>query len=43
MEYRAHMMGGTVAFEEPGVGTHIVLTCSLTLLRKGRSQDRRSA
>ena len=43
MEYRAHMMGGTVAFEEPGVGTHIVLTCSLALLRKGRSQDRRSA
>jgi PAS domain S-box-containing protein len=43
MEYRAHMMGGTVAFEEPGVGTRVVLSCPLNLLRPGRSQDRQSA
>jgi PAS domain S-box-containing protein len=43
MEYRAHMMGGTVAFEEPGQGTRVVLSCALNLLRPGRSHDRRSA
>lgn len=43
MEYRAHMMGGTVSFEEPGVGTRVVLSCPMHLLRPGRSQDRRSA
>jgi two-component system, NarL family, sensor histidine kinase UhpB len=43
MEYRAHMMGGTVAFEEPGTGTRVVLSCALHLLRPGRSQQRRSA
>jgi PAS domain S-box-containing protein len=43
MEYRAHMMGGTVAFEEPGVGTRVLLSCSLNLLRPGRSHVRRSA
>ena len=43
MEYRAHMMGGTVAFEEPGVGTRVVLSCALNLLRSDRQQHRRSA
>jgi two-component system, NarL family, sensor histidine kinase UhpB len=43
MEYRAHMLGGSVAFEEPGTGTRVVLTCALNLLRQGRSQDRRTA
>ena len=43
MEYRAHMMGGSVAFEEPGVGTRVVLSCPMHLLRPGRTQDRRSA
>jgi PAS domain S-box-containing protein len=41
MEYRAHMMGGTVAFEEPGPGTRVALACPLTLLRPGRTAGRR--
>jgi len=43
MEYRAHMLGGAVAFEEPGVGTRVVLSCPMHLLRPGRNQDRQSA
>jgi PAS domain S-box-containing protein len=44
MEYRAHMMGGTVAFEEPGSGTRVSLACPLNLLRPGKnSGDRKSA
>jgi two-component system sensor histidine kinase UhpB len=42
MEYRAHMMGGSVSFEEPGVGTRVVFSCPLSLLRD-RNQQRRSA
>jgi hypothetical protein len=37
------MMGGAVAFEEPGQGTRVVLSCPLNLLRPGRNHDRRSA
>jgi two-component system, NarL family, sensor histidine kinase UhpB len=43
MEYRAHTMGGTLAFEEPGVGTRVVLGCALNLLRGVRQTQRRSA
>jgi signal transduction histidine kinase len=44
MEYRAHMMGGTVAFEEPGSGTRVALACPLNLLRPGKTNgDRKSA
>jgi two-component system, NarL family, sensor histidine kinase UhpB len=43
MEYRAHMMGGTVAFEEPGVGTRVALACPLNLLRQGRSNGARES
>ena len=43
MEYRAHMLGGSVAFEEPGVGTRVVLSCPLNLLRSGRTPQRQSA
>jgi len=42
MEYRAHMMGGSVNFEEPGVGTRVVFSCPLSLLRD-RNQERRTA
>lgn len=41
MEYRAHMMGGTVAFEEPGEGTRVALACPLNLLRPGKSLSER--
>ena len=34
MEYRARMLGGTLKFEEPGVGTRVSLKCSLKLLRQ---------
>ncbi len=37
MEYRARMLGGTISFEEPAVGTRIVLSAPLHVLR--RSQD----
>lgn len=43
MEYRAHMMGGTVAFEEPGVGTRVALACPLNLLRPGRTNGARES
>jgi two-component system, NarL family, sensor histidine kinase UhpB len=43
MEYRAHTMGGTLAFEEPGAGTRVVLSCALNLLRSARQPQRRSA
>ncbi|MET0985910.1 MAG: PAS domain-containing protein [Steroidobacteraceae bacterium] len=34
MEYRARMLGGSLKFEEPGVGTRVQLKCSLKLLRQ---------
>lgn len=34
MEYRARMLGGTLKFEEPGVGTRVALRCSVKLLRQ---------
>src|SRR5690606_2116916 len=34
MEYRARMLGGNVAFEEPGQGTRIVLTAPLHMIRQ---------
>ena len=43
MEYRARMMGGNVAFEEPGQGTRIALSCPLSLLRPGRASMQRTA
>jgi PAS domain S-box-containing protein len=45
MEYRARMMGGTIAFDEPsGNGTTVTLTCPLQLLRQGRTRgESRSA
>lgn len=43
MEYRARMLGGTVAFEEPGVGTRIVLTAPLSVLRQSRKTERQAA
>ena len=41
MEYRARMLGGTIAFEEPNPGTRIVLSAPLHLLRQ--SKERRLA
>ena len=38
MEYRARMLGGTIAFEEPERGTRIVLTAPLNLLRQGNGR-----
>ncbi len=38
MEYRARMLGGALSFEEPGVGTRIVLSAPLTLLRQAREK-----
>jgi two-component system, NarL family, sensor histidine kinase UhpB len=43
MEYRAHMMGGAVSFDEPDVGTRVLLSCPLHLLRRGRTHQRRTA
>src|SRR5215831_8838895 len=43
MEYRAHMMGGTVAFEEPGTGTRVALACPIHLLRQGRGNGQRES
>ena len=42
MEYRARMLGGTVAFEEPGQGTRIVLTAPLHLLRQSREKMKKA-
>ncbi|MFL6578860.1 MAG: PAS domain-containing protein [Povalibacter sp.] len=42
MEYRARMLGGTIAFEEPGPGTRIVLSAPLHLLRQARDKLRRA-
>jgi two-component system, NarL family, sensor histidine kinase UhpB len=33
MEYRARMLGASLKFEEPGVGTRVLLKCPLKLLR----------
>jgi PAS domain S-box-containing protein len=41
MEYRARMLGGTIAFEEPGAGTRIVISAPLNLLRQPRDKLRR--
>ena len=43
MEYRARMLGGTIAFEEPGTGTRIVLTAPLHLLRQSKEKKRVAA
>ncbi len=43
MEYRAHMMGGTVVFEEPGAGTRVALACPLNLLRPGKNNAARKS
>jgi PAS domain S-box-containing protein len=42
MEYRSRMLGGTIAFEEPGRGTRIVLTAPLHLLRQAKDKLRRA-
>ncbi|HVF17386.1 MAG TPA: PAS domain-containing protein [Steroidobacteraceae bacterium] len=42
MEYRARMLAGTVAFEEPGQGTRIVLTAPLHLLRQSKEKMRKA-
>ena len=42
MEYRARMLGGTVAFDEPGQGTRIVLTAPLHLLRQSREKMKKA-
>lgn len=42
MEYRARMLGGTIAFEEPGPGTRIVLSAPLHLLRQAKDKLRRA-
>ena len=41
MEYRARMLGGSVAFEEPDRGTKIVLVAPLHMLRP--SKEKRAA
>ncbi len=38
MEYRARMLGGNVAFEEPGKGTKIVLTAPLHMLKPAKEK-----
>ncbi len=40
MEYRARMLGGNVAFEEPGQGTEIVLTAPLHMLKAAKEKRR---
>jgi signal transduction histidine kinase len=40
MEYRARMLGGTVAFEESKPGTRIVLAAPLHLLRQTKDKKR---
>ncbi len=40
MEYRARMLGGVVAFEEPGQGTRIMLSAPLHLLRSKEKMKR---
>ncbi len=42
MEYRARMLGGTIAFEEPGAGTKIVLSAPLHLLRQSKDKLRKA-
>jgi PAS domain S-box-containing protein len=34
MQYRARMLGGDLKFEEPGIGTRVVVSCSPRLLRQ---------
>jgi two-component system, NarL family, sensor histidine kinase UhpB len=38
MEYRARMLGGSIAFEEPGKGTRVALSAPLHLLRQGKER-----
>src|SRR5690606_34807419 len=38
MEYRARMLGGNIAFEEPGQGTRVVLTAPLHMLRPSKEK-----
>lgn len=38
MEYRARMLGGNVAFEEPGQGTRVVLTAPLHMLKPAKEK-----
>jgi PAS domain S-box-containing protein len=40
MEYRARMLGGDVAFEEPGKGTKIVLTAPMHMLKPSKDKKR---
>jgi two-component system sensor histidine kinase UhpB len=42
MEYRARMLGGTIAFDEPGAGTRIVLTAPLHLLRQSKERMKKA-
>jgi len=42
MEYRARMLGGTVAFEESRPGTRIVLAAPLHLLRQTKDKKRQA-
>ena len=42
MEYRARMLGGTVAFEESKPGTRIVLAAPLHLLRQTKDKKRQA-
>lgn len=43
MEYRARMLGGKVAFEEPDRGTKIVLTAPLHMLKPTKDKKRLAA
>ncbi|MDY0066712.1 MAG: PAS domain S-box protein [Steroidobacteraceae bacterium] len=43
MEYRAHMLGGEISFEEPGVGTRIVLSAPLSVVRQTKGRGKRLA
>lgn len=40
MEYRSRMLGGSIAFEEPGTGTRIVLSAPLHLVRQSKDKLR---
>ena len=42
MEYRARMLGGTIAFDEPGPGTRITLSAPLHLLKQSKEKMRRA-
>ncbi len=42
MEYRARMLGGTINFEEPGVGTKIVLSAPLHMVKSSKDKMRKA-